>query len=51
MSKIGALIAIARTLRKLERLAAKMGYAELSLVIGTAALLATDIVQGTRGKS
>lgn len=50
MNNIGALIAIARTLRKLERLAAKMGHAELSLVIGTAALLATDIVQGVHSK-
>lgn len=50
-TNINTLIAIARALRKLEREAAQIGCAELALIIGTAALLAGDIVQGGRKAS
>ena len=51
MNNIQVLVTIARTLHKLKRLAAKMGRAELSQIIGAAALLAMDIVQGANNRA
>jgi len=39
------LIVLAKTLRRLEKEASQMGYRELALIIGTAALVAQDSFQ------
>lgn len=49
-TNINMILAIARELRKLEREAARIGCAELALIIGTAGLVASDIVQGQTGR-